>query len=113
MNYQSNQIGTALGSKIEQAISSSGWGAAPAEARLPEIESQMQALNREASEIAAYIDSLENRFQKILQPSSPANQATGGNTPYHTMLGSELGELAERLRSSRLRLDSILQRAEL
>lgn len=109
---QQKDKGTALGS-IEQAIAATGWGAAPAEPRLPEIESQMQALNREVSEIAAYIDSLESRFHKILQPLSPTNQASGGSTPYHTMLGSELGELSERLRSSRLRLESILQRAEI
>ena len=104
-----NYLGTALG-----GIAAGGWAPQQnAECRMPEIESQIQTLSREASEIAAFIDSLENRFHKVLQPSPPANQTVGENTPYHTVLGGELGELVERLRISRVRLESILQRAEL
>lgn len=105
--------GNAIGSKIEQVIAGTGWAQQAAEARQPEIEGQIQVISREASEIAAYIDSIENRFHKVLQPLPLSNQATADQTPYHTALGSELGELAERLRASRYRLESILQRAEL
>lgn len=84
-----------------------------AETRQPEIREQVEILNNEASEIAAYIAGIEERFGAVLQPTSPKNEACGGAIPYFTPLGGELGALAERLRASRHRLEGILQRAEL
>lgn len=83
------------------------------EPRQPEVIGMVESLSREATEIAAYIDSIEARFGRVLQPTLPVGESCVGNTPYHTSLGGELGDLVERLRTSRRRLESILQRAEI
>ena len=93
-----------------------GYGSAipsDSETRQPEITGMVESLSREATEIAAYIDSIEARFGSVLQPTAPANASCADKTPYHTLLGGELGDLVERLRASRRRLESILQRAEI
>lgn len=90
-------------------------GAIPSglEQRQPEIIGMVEYLSREATEIAAYIDSIEARFGRVLQPTSPAGGNCVEGAPYYTSLGGELGDLVERLRTSRRRLESILQRAEI
>ncbi|MGO4763827.1 hypothetical protein AB4120_14920 [Cupriavidus sp. 2KB_3] len=99
-----------------QAQQGSNYGSAipsGSEPRQPEVIGMVESLSREATEIAAYIDSIEARFGRVLQPTLPVGESCVGNTPYHTSLGGELGDLVERLRTSRRRLESILQRAEI
>jgi len=96
---QSSILGSGIPSGLEQ--------------RQPEIIGMVEALSREATEIAAFIDSIEARFGRVLQPTLPIGESCVGNTPYHTSLGGELGDLVERLRTSRRQLESILQRAEI
>ncbi|WP_455154152.1 hypothetical protein [Cupriavidus campinensis] len=102
-NAQQAQQSSILGSGIPSGL----------EQRQPEIIGMVESLSREATEIAVYIDSIEARFGRVLQPTLPVGENCVGNTPYHTSLGGELGDLVERLRTSRRRLESILQRAEI
>ena len=84
------------------------------EARKPEVSAQIDSLSREASEIAAYVDSLEARFGRVLQqiPPEPKNaENVGGQCA--TAMGGELSAIVDNLLASRLRLSSILHRAEL
>ena len=108
MNHAKNVVG----SGIPAEAAAQGWQQIAPEQRQPEIDAQIEYLAREAAQISAVIDSIEGRFSKVMQAPSPVNTATGA-APYYTQLGGELGDLVERLRSSRHRLESILDRAEL
>lgn len=84
-----------------------------AQCRQPEITAQIESLAYVAGELEGYIAVVEDKFSKVLQPTEPAKENICGNTPYHTTLGSQLGEITDRMRAMRGRLESILQRAEL
>ncbi|NSX16925.1 hypothetical protein HTY52_22800 [Cupriavidus taiwanensis] len=96
-----------------QSLQNAVIGAALTESRQPEIRSQIDAMNREVGQISAFVANIEDRFQSVLQPEVPSNEACAGAPPYCTELGGEIGALTERLASARRRLARILDRAEL
>lgn len=113
MNYRIDEQkgqGTVLGSDVFRNASPLSQ---VAECRKPEIDAQIESLNYVAGEIESYVACIEDRFSKVLQPMQPKDCNVGGNTPYHTALGAQLGEMTDRLRAMRSRLQSVLERAEL
>lgn len=81
--------------------------------REPEVKEQIGALNIEVSELEGLVDSLERKFESVLQPSPPEPAGANGLASCkRTRVGEQLHTLSLRISTARSRIVSILERAE-
>lgn len=80
--------------------------------REPEVKEMINVLAIEVSEMEGLVDSLEKKFESVLQPSPPQETAPGISACKRTRVGAQLHSLSLVLTAARSRIVSILDRAE-